>query len=56
MLSFDLISSTHTLTSYSHMQRTCVLAYVVWAKKKIKIRTEQTTSGYFATLSQANWL
>ena len=29
MLSFDFISSAHTPTSYSRMQRMCVLAYVV---------------------------
>ena len=56
MLSFDFISSAHTPTSYSRMQRMCVLAYVVWAEKKIKIRIEQIASEYFVTLSQANWL
>ena len=45
MLSPVLISSAHTLTSCSHMQRVCVLAYVVWAEKKIKIRTERLPVG-----------
>ena len=55
MLSLDLISSAHTLTSYSHMQRVCVLAYVVWTKKKIRIRIVQTANKYFVILSEANW-
>ena len=55
MLSLDLISSAHTLTSYSHMQRVCVLAYVVWTKKKIRLRIVQTANKYFVTLSEANW-